>query len=273
MIEKPIGIFDSGYGGLTVLKDIRIALPQYDYIYLGDNSRAPYGPLGYETVYKYTLECVKWFFAQGCPLVILACNTASAKALRTIQQNDLPLNYPGKRVLGVIRPTSEVINNFSSSKHIGVMATAGTVQSDSYRIEIKKFFPEISVTHEACPEWVGLVEGGKHQSPEADMPVKMHIENLLKQDKDIDSVLLACTHYPLLADKINEFMPAGISVITQGEIVASSLKSYLENHPEIEINCSKAGVINFYTTGDSELFNKQASVFYGATVEAHQIKL
>ena len=273
MTGKPIGIFDSGYGGLTVLKDIRLALPQYDFIYLGDNARAPYGPLSYETVYQYTLQCVKWFFAQGCPLVILACNTASAKALRSIQQNNLPLEYPDKRVLGVIRPTSEVINDFTSSKHIGIMATAGTVQSDSYRIEIKKFFPEIKVTQEACPEWVELVEGGKYRSAEADMPVKLHIENLLKQDKEIDSVLLACTHYPLLADKINEFMPQGISVITQGEIVASSLRTYLENHPETEINCSKNGVINFYTTGDAAHFNKQASVFYGASMKATKIKL
>lgn len=273
MTEKPIGIFDSGYGGLTVLKDITAVLPQYDYIYLGDNARAPYGPLDYQTVYNYTLECVKWFFAKGCPLVILACNTASAKALRTIQQNDLALIDPTKRVLGVIRPTSEVIGDLTKSGHVGIMATAGTVQSGSYPIEISKFFPKIEVTQEACPEWVDLVESGKHQSQEADEPVKKHIDSLLANDNKIDSVLLACTHYPLLADKILQFMPPGIRVITQGEIVARGLKEYLQNHPEIENKICKTGITKFYTTGEVKIFELQASVFYGKPVSAVQIKL
>lgn len=273
MEGKPIGIFDSGYGGLTVLKDISALLPQYDYIYLGDNKRAPYGPLDYETVYKHTLQCVKWFFAKGCPLVILACNTASAKALRTIQQNDLPVTDPDKRVLGVIRPTSEVITDYTKTKHIGVMATAGTVLSGSYLLEIKKFFPDIHVTQEACPEWVELVESGKYKSSEGDRSVKTHIENLLQQDQQIDTILLACTHYPLLINKILQFVPAGISVISQGQIVANSLRHYLQNHPEIEKKCSKKGESMFYTTGELSDFNAHASVFFGSEVAASQIKI
>ncbi len=273
MIKKPIGIFDSGYGGLTILKDISASLPDYDYIYLGDNARAPYGPLDYQTVYKYTLECVKWFFAKGCPLVILACNTASAKALRTIQQNDLELIDHTKRVLGVIRPTSEVIGHLTKSGHVGIMATAGTVQSGSYPIEINKFFPDIKVTQEACPEWVDLVESGKKQSEEANEPVKKHIDSLLASDHKIDSVLLGCTHYPLLSEKILQFMPSGIRVITQGEIVAKGLKKYLQNHPEIENKIGKGGITEFYTTGEVNNFDLKASVFYEKPVNAVQIKL
>ena len=273
MKKKPIGIFDSGYGGLTVLKDIQGSLPNYDFIYLGDNKRAPYGPLDYETVYQYTLECVKWFFKMECPFVILACNTASAKALRTIQQKDLPAIGPEKRVLGVIRPTSEVIANFTESGHIGILATSGTVQSNSYLLEIEKFSPQVKVSQEACPEWVELVENGKQNSSDADVPVKQRIENLLNKDKRIDTILLACTHYPLLLDKIKSFVPEGISVIAQGEIVAKSLIEYLKNHPEIDENCSKGGKIKFYTTGNAADFNNHATSFFGAEIAVNEIKL
>lgn len=273
MIKTPIGIFDSGYGGLTILKEIKASLPDYDYIYLGDNARAPYGPLPYETVYQNTLQCVEWFFEQGCTLVILACNTASAKALRTIQQNDLPGIDPSKRVLGVIRPTSEVIGNYTKSDHIGIMATVGTVQSGSYLLETEKFFPNISITQEACPEWVELAEAGKHLSPEADAPVKEHINKILSKDGKIDTLLLACTHYPLLMDKIKQFTPPEVAVIEQGKIIAESLVGYLERHPEIAERCSRSGKISFYTTGDKADFNGHASLFFGEKLEAAQIKL
>ena len=209
MSKGPIGIFDSGYGGLTVLKEIRTTLPRYDYIYLGDNARAPYGPRSFDTVYHYTLECVRWFFDQGCPLLVLACNTASAKALRTIQQKDLQHLDPTKRVLGVIRPTTEVIGNFSTTKRVGILGTAGTVLSNSYPIEIEKFFPEVQVFQEACPMWVPLVENNEHHSAGADYFIKKHLDALLEQDTSIDAVLLACTHYPLLTEKIQKYLPAG----------------------------------------------------------------
>ena len=273
MNKHPIGVFDSGYGGLTILKEIVAHLPRYDYIYLGDNLRAPYGPLSFETVYHYTLQCVKWFFEQGCPLVILACNTASAKALRTIQQNDLPNIDPSKRVLGVIRPTSEVIGQYTNANHAGIMATAGTVLSNSYLLEIEKFFPEITVSQEACHEWVSLVESGKYQSPEADAPVRQHVENLLAKDKEIDAILLACTHYPLLIDKISQFVPEGVAIISQGQIVAESLAQYLENHPEIAEKCSTEMKRTFFTTGSTADFDNHASVFFGQPVASKSIKL
>ena len=274
MKKKPIGIFDSGYGGLTVLKEICKLLPEYDFIYLGDNLRAPYGPLPFQTVYEYTLQAVRWFFdVHGCPLVILACNTASAKGLRTIQQNDIANIDPLKRVLGVIRPTSEVIKEYTTSNHIGILATIGTVQSASYLLEIQKFYPEIFVSQQASPEWVELVENGKQNSSEADAPVKMHIENLLSKDNDIDCILLACTHYPLLLNKIKQFIPQGINVISQGEIVANSLKKYLENHSEININCSKNASRKFFTTGNEIDFNSHATLFFGDDIVATKIKL
>ena len=232
MDHRPIGIFDSGYGGLTILKEIVLALPGYDYIYLGDNARAPYGSRSFQTVYEYTLQCVKWFFKQECPLVILACNTASAKALRTIQQNDLQQTDPEKRVLGVIRPTSEVIGKYSKTGHVGIMGTTGTIQSGSYLIEIEMFYPRIHVTQEACPAWVSLVEANAFESPEADLSVKAHIDHLLQQDKNIDVILLACTHYPLLLNKILQHVPETVSVISQGKIIAESLKDYLQRHPD-----------------------------------------
>ena len=273
MNNKPIGVFDSGYGGLTILKEIVETLPQYDYLYLGDNARAPYGNKSFETVYEYTLQCIKWFFDQGCSLVILACNTASAKALRNIQQKDLPLLDPEKRVLGVIRPTSEVIGGYSKSGHVGVLGTTGTVQSESYLIEIGKFFPEIIVAQEACPEWVSLVEENKSNTPEADVLVKLHIDNILQKDKDIDTFLLACTHYPLLINKIKQHTPTGISIVSQGKIIAESLETYLKRHQSISENCSQNGSRVFFTTGDVVDFNAHASLFFGAEIQAKKLIL
>lgn len=273
MDKKPIGVFDSGFGGLTVLKEICKLMPEYDFIYMGDNARAPYGPLPFETVYDYTLTCVKWFFEQGCPLVILACNTASAKALRSIQQKDLPNIDASKRVLGVIRPTSETIGNYTTSKHVGVMATMGTVQSGSYLIEIEKFHPDITVSQEASPEWVDIVESGKYDSKEANISVKYHIDSLLDKDGEIDCILLACTHYPLLLPKIKQFVPENITILSQGDIVAKSLVQYMHHHPEIENRCSKNNVRTFYTTGNPIDFNSHASVFFGEPVHATKIKL
>lgn len=268
-----IGIFDSGYGGLTVLKEIAAELPEYDYLYMGDNSRAPYGTRSYETVYRYTLEAVQWFFEMGCPLVILACNTASAKALRTIQQKDLPIMAPEKRVLGVIRPTAEVIGKYTKTGQVGVLATRGTVQSESYLIEIKKFYPELEVFQEACPMWVPLVENNEHLGPGADYFVKRHINNLFFRATQIDALLLACTHYPLMKTKIAEFVPANVSIISQGEIVAKSLADYLHRHPEIANKCSKEGKRIFYTTDDTEDFDNHAGLFYGETVYSKHLDL
>jgi glutamate racemase len=271
MSNQPIGVFDSGYGGLTILKELVAELPAYDYLYLGDNARAPYGDKSFEEVYAYTLQSVEWFFKQGCSLVILACNTASAKALRSIQQYNLPLIDPNKRVLGVIRPTSEVVGQLTDSKHIGIMGTQGTIQSESYIIEIAKFFPEIKVTQEACPEWVSLVEKNLYASTEADYFVKYHIDEILSKDAKIDTLLLACTHYPILIKKIKQFTPTGISIISQGEIVAKSLSSYLNAHKEMELSCSKMGKNHFFTTGDVADFNAHASLFFGVKVAAEKL--
>jgi glutamate racemase len=273
MKEQPIGIFDSGYGGLTIMKEIVHALPEYDFLYLGDNARSPYGTRSFETVYGYTLQCVKWFFEQGCPLVVLACNTASAKALRSIQQNDLPRLDPSKRVLGVIRPTAEVIGNFSHSGHVGVMGTPGTVQSESYPIEIGKFFPGIKVSQEACPMWVPLVENNEYQSPGADYFIKKHIDGLLAKDPSIDAVLLACTHYPLLMEKLRQHMPVSINIISQGKIVADSLREYLSRHAGMEERCSKGGARRYYTTGETADFNNHASLFFGEEIQTQQLVL
>ncbi|AYD46304.1 glutamate racemase [Arachidicoccus soli] len=270
---RPIGVFDSGFGGLTILKEIQAKLPQYDYIYLGDNARAPYGTRSFETVYQYTLQCVKWFFEQGCPLVILACNTASAKALRTIQQNDLPVMGEAKRVLGIVRPTSEVVGNYSSNKKIGILATKGTVLSNSYVIEINKFFPEVEVVQEACPIWVPLVEYGEYKTAGADFFIKKHIEELFKKQRNIDTILLACTHYPLLAKKIKEFVPVDVTILSQGAIVANSLRDYLHRHKQMEESISKNEKTMFYTTDDVTNFNYQAEIFYGKHVAAQQLHL
>ena len=267
----PIGVFDSGLGGLTILKQIVNVLPDYDYIYLGDNARAPYGPRDFETVYQYTLEAVKWLFAQGCPLVILACNTASAKALRTIQQKDLTIIAPEKRVLGVIRPTAEVIGHFSNNHEVGILGTQGTVDSGSYLLEIDKFFPKTKIYQQACPSWVPLVESGEFNSDASSYLVKECLDNLLEQSPDIDTILLACTHYPLLIDKIRAQLPREIKVVEQGKIVANSLKAYLERHPEMEKRLSKStsnDSILFYTTGDAESFAEKATSFWGDEVVA-----
>jgi glutamate racemase len=271
--QHPIGVFDSGYGGLTVLKEIVNKLPEYDYIYLGDNARAPYGNRSFETVYQYTLECVKWFFEQGCSLVILACNTASAKALRTIQQNDLPGIDNTKRVLGVIRPSAEVIGNYSESKHIGVLGTAGTIASKSYLIEIEKFFPKAKIYQQACPMWVPIIENNELDNHGTDFFVKKYIDQLMKQDVRIDAILLACTHYPLLLDKIREYSPADMKIISQGEIVATSLMDYLRRHAEIESQCSKTGTKKFYTTDSTEDFDNHASQFFGATILSKHVDI
>ena len=270
---SPIGIFDSGYGGLTVMREIVNKLPQYDYIYLGDNARAPYGPRSFETVYRYTLQCVKWFFDQGCPLVVLACNTASAKALRTIQQNDLPKMDNQKRVLGVIRPTTEVIGNFSESKQVGILATSGTVTSNSYVIEIEKFFPEVKVFQQACPMCVPLVENDEFNSHGADYFIKKCIGQLLDQAPAIDTILLACTHYPVLHDKIREYTPADIKIISQGEIVAASLVDYLKRHADLERKLSTGRQKLFFTTDSHEDFDKHAAVFYPEPVRSTHIDL
>jgi glutamate racemase len=270
---QPIGVFDSGYGGLTVLKELVAKLPQYDFIYLGDNARAPYGSRSFESVYQYTLQCVKWFFTQDCPLVILACNTASAKALRTIQQRDLPAIGRNKRVLGVIRPTTELVGSFSKTRKVGILATRGTVQSGSYPIEIKKFFPDIEVFQQASPMWVPLIENNEHEGPGADYFVKKYINQLLAQEKDLDTVLLACTHYPLLKKKIMQQFSSGVQVVSQGEIVADSLADYLHRHPEMDSRCSKNARRTFYTTDSTEDFDRQAGIFYGQPLESKKLQL
>ncbi|HUS01140.1 MAG TPA: glutamate racemase [Chitinophagaceae bacterium] len=273
MTGKPIGVFDSGYGGLTVLKELVSKLPQFDYLYLGDNARAPYGPRSFDTVYQYTLQCVKWFFQQGCPLVILACNTASAKALRSIQQRDLPSIDPTKRVLGVIRPTAEIIGNFTNTNTIGILGTNGTVQSGSYPIEIQKFFPDVKVIQQACPLWVPLVENNEYNSDGADYFIKNSLDELMANSGDIDTILLACTHYPLLLGKIKRFAPEGIKIISQGEIIAESLKDYLQRHPEIKEKCSKNGKVELYTTDSKEDFDKHSAVFFGKTLDSIHVDI
>ena len=273
MASSPIGVFDSGYGGLTVFRSIANILPQYDYIYLGDNARAPYGNRSFESVHQYTLECVEWFFKMGCPLVILACNTASAKALRTIQQQDLPRIAPGRRVLGVIRPTAEVIGNYSKSGSVGVLGTRGTINSGSYEIEINKFFPGIKVHQLACPMWVPIVEYGEYNSAGADYFVQKYLDQLLSDAPDIDTILLACTHYPLLIDKIKKYLPAGVNAVAQGQIVADSLAGYLLRHREIERAITKEGKRSFYTTDDTADFDTHASTFFGAKVQSEYLHL
>ena len=270
--KNAIGIFDSGFGGLTVFKAIAEKLPDYNYIYLGDNARSPYGDHSFDTVYQYTLECVEWLFQQGCPLVILACNTASAKALRSIQQLDLPKKYPNHRVLGVIRPTAEVIGEMSQTKSIGVLGTRGTVKSESYLIEINKFFPDVEVYQQSCPMWVPLIENNEHESEGADYFVKKYIDELLEQSPTIDTILLACTHYPLLAPKIKQILAPQVQLVAQGDIVADSLVAYLARHPEIETLLAKDANQTFYTSGDTEAFNAHASVFLGTALASKPMR-
>jgi glutamate racemase len=269
----PIGVFDSGYGGLTVLRSIVNKLPQYDYLYLGDNARAPYGPRSFETVYHYTLECVRYFYRQGCKLVVLACNTASAKALRTIQQNDLPSIDPSFRVLGVIRPSTERIGDLSTTKHVGILGTKGTVTSQSYPIEIEKFSPDVIVVQHACPMWVPLIENYEYNGGGVDYFIKKDIEELLAADPDIDTILLACTHYPILIEKIRKHVPARIQLLSQGEIVANSLADYLRRHPEIENVCTKGGSRIFMTTDSTEDFDAHASIFYGQPLKSQHVHI
>lgn len=272
-MHQPIGVFDSGYGGLTILRDIVRTLPTYDYLYLGDNARTPYGTRSFDTVYQYTLECVRHLFDRGCHLVILACNTASAKALRNIQQLDLPTLAPDRRLLGVIRPTTEVIGTYSKTGQVGILATRGTVTSESYVVEIEKFFPELRVFQEACPMWVPLVENGEFASDGADYFVRQHIDRLMNQAPAIDTLLLACTHYPLLADKIRQSTPDNVTILSQGGIVASSLVDYLRRHPDIEAMCSKLGQRRFLTTDSTDDFDRQATIFYGEPIRSEQLML
>ncbi len=272
-MQQPIGVFDSGYGGLTVLKEMVHLLPEYNYLYFGDNARAPYGPRSFDTVYRYTLEAVQWFFTQGCSLVILACNTASAKALRSIQQNDLPRLAPDKRVLGVIRPTTEMIGHVTKTGQVGILATTGTVVSHSYPIEISKFFPQVQVYQEACPMWVPLVENNEYDKPGADYFVQQHLQNIFSQSKEIDVLLLACTHYPLLKNKIAAFLPDSVVLLSQGEIVANGLAEYLRRHPEIEARCGKNGQRLFYTTDSTEDFDRHATLFFGQPVKSNPVDL
>lgn len=267
----PIGVFDSGYGGLTVFKEIVKELPGYDYIYLGDNARVPYGTRSFETVYKYTRECVQELFQLGCNLVVLACNTASAKALRSIQQNDLPKLDDLRKVLGVIRPTAEVVGNYTKSRNVGILATPGTVASNSYSIEIQKFFPDINVFQEACPMWVPLVENNEIDSPAADYVVKKNLDNLFRYNPDIDTLVLACTHYPLLINKIRQFTGNDVQIISQGELVAKSLKDYLRRHQQVDLLCSKDGERTFYTTESTLDFDKKAALFLGKEVNSQRL--
>ncbi|MBC8153598.1 MAG: glutamate racemase [Bacteroidetes bacterium] len=266
----PIGVFDSGYGGLTVLREIVQKLPQYDYLYLGDNARSPYGPRSFETVYQYTLQCVRYLFGRGCRLVVLACNTASAKALRNIQQLDLPHLEPGLRVLGVIRPTTEIIGQYSQTGQVGILATRGTVTSESYPVEIAAFFPALQVFQEACPMWVPLVENGEYAGAGADYFIRQHLEHLLRQSPAIDTLLLACTHYPLLLPKIRQFIPATLTVLSQGPIVADRLADYLTRHPDLAGQCTQTGDLRFLTTDSTAEFDRQASLFFGQPVASER---
>jgi glutamate racemase len=272
--NQPIGIFDSGYGGLTVFSSILEQLPGYDYIYFGDNARAPYGNRSFQTIHQYTWECVQWMFAQGCPLIVLACNTASAKALRTIQQRDLQTADPSKRVLGVIRPTAEVIGNYTKTGEIGVLGTKGTVQSGSYLTEIEHFFPEIKVYQQACPLWVPLIENGEYDKPGAEYFVQLYLDQMMAQSPNIDTLLLACTHYPLIQDQIKAHLPQNINVVGQGDIVAKSLADYLQRHPEIEGKLTKTGTQAFFTTTDDTAdFDHHASLFFGEEVKSEYVSM
>lgn len=270
--SKPIGIFDSGYGGLTILSELLDKMPEYDFLYLGDNARAPYGPRSFDVVYEFTLEAVKYLFSQGCELVVLACNTASAKALRTIQRNDLQ-QYPGKRVLGVIRPSTEEAGEFTRTGHIGILATEGTVKSESYIIEIAKFSPDTIVSQHACPIWVPLIENNKHQTDGGKMLIREDVEALLAKDPQIDTIILACTHYPILKEDIEQMVPPHVKVIAQGPIIAAKLTDYLHRHPDIEEQCSKNGTVRYLTTENSAIFDSNASMLTGREIISGHVKL
>ena len=268
---SPIGVFDSGYGGLTILEHIRKQLPDFDYVYVGDNARAPYGPRSFEIVYQFTRQAVMRLFDEGCPLVLLACNTASAKALRSIQQLDLPVLYPSRRVLGVIRPTVEVLDTISRTRHIGILGTTGTISSESYSLEIAKLYPDMTVTGEACPMWVPLVENREYDSEGADYFVKKNLNRLFALDPLIDTIVLGCTHYPLLETKIRKYLPEGVVLVSQGPLVADSLKDYLLRHPEMADLLSRSGACRFMTTEAKEKFSETASLFLNHPVHVEQI--
>lgn len=273
-LYAPIGVFDSGYGGLTILEALRNTLPTYDFMYLGDNARSPYGSRSTEVIHRFTLQAVEYLFSHGCPLVILACNTASAKALRTIQQQYLPFSSdPSRRVLGVIRPTIELLGNITSTNHIGILGTEGTVSSNSYDIEIKKMFPTFEVTQEACPMWVPLVENGEADSPGTDFFVRKHLDNLLRRDDTIDTIVLACTHYPLLKDKIKRLLTPTINVVAQGGLVAESLKDYLQRHPEMDCRISQHGRMKYLTTEQPEKFAEKASIFLKQIITCENVTI
>lgn len=268
-----IGVFDSGYGGLTILKEMQRILPEYDYLYLGDNARAPYGTRSFDVVRDFTCQAVEELFARGCHLVILACNTASAKALRSIQQQVLPVYYPGRRVLGVIRPTVEAVGDITETRHVGLLATPGTVMSHSYRMEIEKLYPEMTIEEKACPMWVPLIEAGESAGDGADYFVKKYIDAIMQEDPDIDTLLLGCTHYPLLLEKIKKYAPEGVALVAQGEIVALSLKDYLRRHPEIDAKCTKGGTTEYLTTESPARFDTLAALFVGSDVKSTRITL
>lgn len=269
----PIGVFDSGYGGLTILHGMRQLLPQYDYMYLGDNARAPYGTRSFDVVYRFTRQAVMKLFDMGCQLVILGCNTASAKALRSIQQNDLPQTDPDRRVLGIIRPTAEVIGQLTKKRHVGILATEGTIKSNSYNLEISKLYPDIKVSGIACPFWVPLVEYNEADSPGADYFVKKRIDQLMSLDPDIDAIILGCTHYPLLMPKIRKYAPEGVCIVSQGEYVANSLAGYLARHPEMERRCSKGGTCRYLTTENTARFKESAQMFLHESVSVENVVL
>ena len=269
----PIGVFDSGYGGLTILSKFKEILPHNDFIYLGDNARTPYGTRSFEIVYEFTLQAVPRLFELGCHLVILACNTASAKALRSIQINNLPQIDPDRRVLGVIRPTVERIDSITQSKHVGILATSGTIKSESYIMEVHKLFPEIKVTGQACPMWVPLVEYNEAQAPGADYFVKKYIDELLAKDNQIDTIILGCTHYPLLLPKIKQYVPEGIHIVSQGELVARSLQDYLKRHPEMDARCTRGGTCTYFTTEAEEKFADSASTFLNESIQVSHLDL
>ena len=269
----PIGVFDSGYGGLTILSQMRERMPEYDFLYLGDNARTPYGTRSFEVVYEFTSQAVRTLFDMGCQLVILACNTASAKALRTIQQIDLPKIDPRKRVLGIIRPTVEYLGDITSTRHVGILATSGTIKSQSYPLEIKKLFPDITISGEACPMWVPLVETGEAASDGADYFIQKHIDRLLSKDDKIDTLILGCTHYPILYDKIRRYTPEHVKIVTQGEYVARSLTDYLRRHPEMDSLCTRQGTCRFLTTESVEVFKDYASIFFDDNIEVKSVAL
>ena len=269
----PIGVFDSGYGGLTILNGIRKLMPQYDFMYLGDNARAPYGARSFDVVYEFTRQAVERLFELGCHLVILGCNTASAKALRTIQQNDLPRLDLNRRVLGIIRPTAEVIGSISRNRHVGIFATEGTIKSESYKLEIQKLYPDIHVTGVACPFWVPLVEYNEADSPGADYFVKKRVDQLMALDSEIDTIILGCTHYPILLPKIRKYVPDTITIVSQGDYVAGSLKNYFERHPEMEAKCTKGGRVHYLTTENPDKFRESAQQFLHENVDVDNIVL